>query len=1258
MLKKMISFVAVAGLVLALAGAVQAEDITWNVGNGVWDTTTANWTGTTGFFVDGVDNVTFDDSVGGGWTTVDISVADVAPTGVTFNNSAATYALTGTNGITGATGLTKSGDGELIVRNVNSYTGKTSVLAGTLTLGTGVYLSNAGVAGPLGAPTGAEATIDLYNGTALQMGSTQPRENQVTDRTIKLAGDGEGTVSIRANDNDTIFTFGAVTTTGTGAKTLALFTGYSGNGDRESMIFNGELSESLDSPLSLQVTFRTQSGSQSYVSLDAGGAFTGPITLVKGPNVNSGYLTIGGVRTKDGGTTIPGSGQLGGGDYAGNISLDTNTILNYYSSANQILAGEISGDGALTMAGSGALTLTGANTYAGGTVVNDGTLTIDGSLADSTMTIDGGLVDGSGALNFNIDGLTTSGLIDMNGGALDISGLNIVINEAGAGLTEAAYVLVDYADGGTLSGTEFAGVIGDARYIIDYNHLGNGNQIALVLASQTWDETENAWYSEHWRNNGVGPGVFPGATRAMTVNYGIVTVSSDVGAAPGAPYSLDIASDDVGGTVTVGSGGTLPVTVGVSVGANGTLNVNAGGSLSADVDVTIASGGNLTVAGALNTPILNTAGTTTLTGAAGAIGTVNATGGTLNTAGTTVVNLNVDGATVNTTGPAGATDLQMNSGQMNLTGGNMAVATATFTDGGINASANALVVSDTVTLVGGTTIANTVGTDFQMVGNNLVTPTAENHREVRINGGGTVTLQAPPAVGAITTNMSIEHSSPAEVPDPATLVGPVGGLGETWNQFSTSSASALVDSAGEVTSVGYASNLGGPDKWGFGSSNLSMIWSGLRNFDTSPTNSQRFVINGLTSGVLYNVWLASANINDGQRSSGDWWTPNTTTTVGPQTADNTAGVNGATWEEGNNYVLFENVEPDGNGEIVFDGHSNDKTVTGFEPRLPLNGFQLVALVPHVSEGNLNLPFTEVNATATSTVAIPLEVGGTVTLGGMTTAPGATLTVDSPATDITLTNMTLGGGSKVLSTVAEAGGGDVTITLGGALGGTLSGGDGVASLGEFWGAGSWTHLTLAADSTYEQTFTFDGLSSELNGESVDMVEGNRIDVWGSLTLGDDVTIRLVDNGGSADGEDVVLFRAAAGIDISTYSIELPDDWSSGGLRVDAPNGLLILQNLVTVTGPLPGDANNNGTVGDADWVIFKAQFGGAPGGVNDDADFNDDGRVDLRDLAILDAAWDGGVGAPEMDATVTPEPATMSLLAIGGLLVLRRRRRKA
>jgi hypothetical protein len=66
-----------------------------------------------------------------------------------------------------------------------------------------------------------------------------------------------------------------------------------------------------------------------------------------------------------------------------------------------------------------------------------------------------------------------------------------------------------------------------------------------------------------------------------------------------------------------------------------------------------------------------------------------------------------------------------------------------------------------------------------------------------------------------------------------------------------------------------------------------------------------------------------------------------------------------------------------------------------------------------------------------------------------------------------------------------------------------------------------------------------------------------------------------------------------------------------------------------------------------------------GGISD-ADFNVDGFVTLIDFAMMRGNWGtNSGGAPSVeDLSLTPEPATMSLLAIGGLMMLRRRRRKA
>ncbi len=177
-------------------------------------------------------------------------------------------------------------------------------------------------------------------------------------------------------------------------------------------------------------------------------------------------------------------------------------------------------------------------------------------------------------------------------------------------------------------------------------------------------------------------------------------------------------------------------------------------------------------------------------------------------------------------------------------------------------------------------------------------------------------------------NVSYEAGS---IPPASSLVGPAGGSGETWNQPTSFSGTGLSDSAGIFASVGWSNtDMNGIDNWG--NPGLTMLRSGMRNFAKGAP--QQFVINGLTSGTYYKVWIASQQPN-GEQAKGDWSTPNPTSTVGSQPIDATIAQNTSDWKQGNNYVFFDHVLVNGSGEIVLNGLS----AAGY--RLPVNGFQLV-----------------------------------------------------------------------------------------------------------------------------------------------------------------------------------------------------------------------------------------------------------------------------------------------------------------------------
>jgi len=89
----------------------------------------------------------------------------------------------------------------------------------------------------------------------------------------------------------------------------------------------------------------------------------------------------------------------------------------------------------------------------------------------------------------------------------------------------------------------------------------------------------------------------------------------------------------------------------------------------------------------------------------------------------------------------------------------------------------------------------------------------------------------------------------------------------------------------------------------------------------------------------------------------------------------------------------------------------------------------------------------------------------------------------------------------------------------------------------------------------------------------------------------------------------------------------------------------------VTSALPGDANLDGVVDAADYIVLKKNFGTASGARYRNGDFDGDRDADWDDLQILT----GNFGAGGLADGIAPEPASLGLLAIGAMAVIRRRR---
>ncbi len=103
-----------------------------------------------------------------------------------------------------------------------------------------------------------------------------------------------------------------------------------------------------------------------------------------------------------------------------------------------------------------------------------------------------------------------------------------------------------------------------------------------------------------------------------------------------------------------------------------------------------------------------------------------------------------------------------------------------------------------------------------------------------------------------------------------------------------------------------------------------------------------------------------------------------------------------------------------------------------------------------------------------------------------------------------------------------------------------------------------------------------------------------------------------------------------------------------------------EDLTTIySAVLLADADGDGDVDAADYIALKRNFGTDEGATWEQGDFDHDGDVDAYDKYLLEFSY--GLGLPDAApaaslATSVPEPATLSLLAVGFVTLARRRRR--
>jgi len=332
--------------------------------------------------------------------------------------------------------VTKSGAGTLILTGANTYTGGTTISAGTLQIGSG------STTGSIGGNVTNNATL-VFN-----------RSDSVT-----FAGIVSGTGSLTQSGTGTLTLTGANTYTGGTTLTGGLinFTALNNLGTGNFTINGGglqwgagtvlDVSARLNPLGTLGGTFDTNGNAVTLASV-----ISGPGALTKS---GVGTLTLTGANTYTGGTTVAvGTLSLGSNtaagigtitttgsviDYANGIAVANAIVINSNMTQLQTLAGvsatqsgvisETGGARPLEKIGAGTLILTGANTYTGGTTISAGTLQIG---SGSTTGSIGGNVTNNATLVFNrSDSVTFAGIVSGTGsltqsgtGTLTLTGTN------------------------------------------------------------------------------------------------------------------------------------------------------------------------------------------------------------------------------------------------------------------------------------------------------------------------------------------------------------------------------------------------------------------------------------------------------------------------------------------------------------------------------------------------------------------------------------------------------------------------------------------------------------------------------------------------------------------------------------------------------------------------------------------------------------------------------------------------------------------
>lgn len=347
--------------------------------------------------------------------------------------------------------LTKTGAGTLVLGAANSYTGATTVSAGTLAIASDASLGD--VAGALRLDDGtlrADASFSLSAARNLHLGAGNGSIDTQAYTLVASHGlDGPGGL-IKLGDGTLVLEADSsyLGTTAVLAGTLQVGSGGTA-GSVPGDIFN-----------------------QGAVAFDRAdtlaydGNISGDGQLVQ---QGSGTLVLTADHHFSGGTSIlAGTLQLGNGGVTGSVSGDIldNGVLAFAHSNALLYDGVVSGTGALVQQGPGSLLLTADQDYSGGTTIAGGVLQLGNG--GTTGSVVGNIIN-QGVLVFDrADDVTYAGNVSGTGAVVQQGEgtLRFTANHTYTGGTTIAAGTLQLGDGGT-AGSILGDVVDNARLVFD-----------------------------------------------------------------------------------------------------------------------------------------------------------------------------------------------------------------------------------------------------------------------------------------------------------------------------------------------------------------------------------------------------------------------------------------------------------------------------------------------------------------------------------------------------------------------------------------------------------------------------------------------------------------------------------------------------------------------------------------------------------------------------------------------------------------------